>query len=226
MLRAAVPTLIAVVLLAGCGSSEEASSPPAAAVVTAPLPPTGPTPEQLPALAVGLSDLPAAFTVRREGYLEVSSGGVVGEYRRFFDPGETALGESLFVDLSSDVALFQDEESAQAAIGSILAALLGDQVEEAFADLVLHAVGIEATNIEGQTLATRELGESGVVAQARFDTSAGRAEAVYVLVQVGRLHHALFLIGAPGEINVDDARELARAVIPRLQQASGSGFAA
>ncbi len=225
-MRAAVPTLIAVVLLAACGSSEEASSPPPAAVVTAAPPPSGPTPEQLPALAVGLSDLPGAFTVRREGYLEVAPGDVVGEYRRFFDPGETALGESQPVDLSSDVALFQDEESAQAAIGSILAALLGDQVEAAFADLVLRAVGIEATNIEGQTLATRELGESGVVAQATFDTSAGRAEAVYVVVQVGSLHHALFLIGAPGEINVDDARELARAVIPRLQQASGGAFAA
>jgi hypothetical protein len=225
-LRAAVPTLIAVVLLAACGSSEEASSPPLTAVVTVAPPPSGPTEEQLPALAVGLSDLPDAFTVRREGYLQVSSEGVVGEFRRFFDPGDTALGDSRLVDLSSDVALFRDEETAQAAIGGILAALLGDQVEAAFADLVMHAVGIEATNIEGQTLATRELGESGVVAQARFDTSAGRAEAVYVVVQVGSLHHALFLIGSPGQVKVDDARELARAVIPRLQQASGSAFAA
>ena len=79
---------------------------------------------------------------------------------------------------------------------------------------------------KGRRSQLARLGESGVVAQARFDTSAGRAEAVYVVVQVGSLHHSLFLIGAPGQVKVDDARELARAVIPRLQQASGSAFAA
>jgi hypothetical protein len=224
VLRAAVLTLTAVVLLVGCGSSDEAAPPPPVVVTIAP-PPSGPTPEQLPELAVALSDLPASFTVRREGYLDVS-GDVVGEFRRYFDPGQAALGESQPADLSSDVALFSSEEAADQAISRILAALLGGQVEAAFADIVLRSVGIEATNVEGQTLATRDLGESSVIARGTFDTSAGRAEAVFVVVRVGRLHHALFLIGTPGEVRVDDARELTRAVIPRLQQASGGSFAA
>jgi hypothetical protein len=226
VLRAAVLAIPVALLLAACGSDEEATPPPAVTtVVTEATASDALTPEQLPGLAVALTDLPPGFTVRDEGYVEVA-GNVVGDFRRYFDPGDAALGESLLADLSSDVALFSDEEAAQDAIGVVLAALLGDQVEEAFADLVLHAVGIEATDIEGETRVAQDLGESAVVARATFDTTSGRAEAVYVVVLVGRLHHALFLIGAPGSVRVEDAHELTLAVVPRLQQATGSIFAA
>jgi hypothetical protein len=228
VLRAVALALAVSLLLAACGSDEEAApapAPPVTTIVTEAPPSADLTPEQLPGLALALTDLPPGFTVRREGYVE-ASGEVVGDFRRYFDPGTSALGESLLADLSSDVALFSDEEAAQDAIGGILAALLGDQVEAAFADLVLHSVGIEATNIEGETLASRDIGESAVIARATFDTEAGLADAIFVLVLVGRLHHALFLIGPPGDVQLEDAEALARAVVPRLQQATGSIFAA
>lgn len=219
--------LLLAVPVAGCGEESQpaATAAPSAATTPAASAETALTADRLPDLALQLSELPAGFAVRREDFVDVS-GDVVGEFRRSFDPGDASLGQSRLADLSSDVALFRSEQVAGAALGTILAALLGDQVEQAFAGIVRAAAGIEATNIEGETLVTRDLGDSAIVARATFDTDAGRAEAVYLVVHVGRLHHALFLIGPAGSVSLVDARTLAEAVLPRLEAATGARFAA
>lgn len=206
--------------LAGCGSSEEEPAP----AVTAPAP-AAPSAAQLPELAVGLADLPEGFSIGREGVVP-ASGPVVNAYRRAFDPGDARLGTSALVELASDVALFESPEAAEAALASILAGLLGENVEETFASLVNAYVGIEATNLAGQTLATQTLGDSAVVSSATFDTDAGRAEAVFLVVLVGSLHHALFLLGPAGSVHVEDATDLAEAVVPRMRAAAGGGLVA
>jgi len=227
--RTALALLCVVVsaLAAGCGeeAGPAATAAPPAATTSGATSETALTVNRLPDLALQLSELPAGFSVRREDFVDVS-GDVVGEFRRSFDPGDATLGESRLADLSSDVALFRNEQVAGAALATILAALLGDQVEQAFAGIVRAAAGIEATNIEGETLVTRDLGDSAIVARATFDTDAGRAEAVYLVVHVGRLHHALFLIGPAGSVSLVDARALAEAVLPRLEEAAGGRFAA
>jgi hypothetical protein len=224
--RAAVLMLTLLVLVAGCGEEGEpaATMPPNPA--TTPTTPAGAfTAEDLAELAVDLGDLPEGFTVRSEGNVPAVAPIVAG-FRRAFDPGEAGLGESLVADVTSDIVLFDSSEQAQAALDSVLAALLVEDVERNFADVIRASAGIEATNLEGQTLVPQGLGDGAVVARATFDTDAGKAEAVLVLVRVGRVQHALFLIGPAGRVQVEDAVELARAVIPRLRSAVEGDFAA
>jgi hypothetical protein len=228
------PTLLALalglnllVLVVGCGEEGEpaATAPmPATAPVTTQAP-GGLTPEELPDLALDLADLPEGFSVRSEGAVPAVAPIVAG-FRRAFDPGEARLGDSLVADVTSDIVLFDSSEQAQAALDSVLAALLVEDVERNFADVIRASAGIEATNLEGQTLVPQGLGDGAVVARATFDSDAGRAEAVLVLVRIGRLQHALFVIGPAGRMQVEDAVELARAVIPRLRTAAEGGFAA
>jgi hypothetical protein len=221
-----VALLLCVLLLAGCGESDEpAATAPAVTTPTTSEAHGGLTPEQLPDLALSVDDLPAGFTMRREGEVPAASPIVAG-FRRAFDPGDTRLGESLVADLTSDVALFGSSDEAAAALAGILSSLVGETVDSAFAEVIRDATGIEATNLQGQTLASETLGDGAVVASATFDTDAGRAEAVLVIVRVGPLHQAVFVIGPAGDVRVDDAVELAEAVIPRLRGAVEGEFAA
>jgi hypothetical protein len=212
---------------AGCGSEAESETAATTPAATAPatIAPAGPTREDLAQLGVLLADLPAGFSVRREGFVPVEAPIVAG-FRRDFDPGQARLGESQLVELTSDVVLFETSDQADAALATILASLLGGEVEQRFANIIRASVGIEATNLQGQTLATQALGDGAVVSRATFDTEAGRAEAVFVVVRVGELHHVVFLIGPAGDVHVDDATDLARSVVPRLEAAAGAQFAA
>jgi hypothetical protein len=223
--RAAVLILTLLALVVGCGEDEEPTATAPAATAEAPAALGGLTPDELGDLALDVGDLPAGFTVRSEGAVPAVAPIVAG-FRRAFDPGEAPLGESLVADVTSDIVLFDSSEEAQAALDSVLAALLVDDVERNFADVIRASAGIEATNLDGQTLVPQGLGDGAVVARATFDTEAGRAEAVLVLVRLGKLQHALFLIGPAGRVQVDDAVELTRAVIPRLRSAVEGEFAA
>jgi hypothetical protein len=232
MCRVLLAAVLAAALAAGCGSDgDEAAEPPAppAPPETGPPPATAEAPsvraEDLPAAALRPADLPQGFPVRREGFIE-PAGDVVAAYRRSFSGGEAPLGQSAVADLTSEVALFADPTAAVEGLGVIGLALFGEQVEAAFADLIRSVVGIEAENVAGQTLAIRGLGDGAVAARAEFDSEAGRAAAVYVVVQVGPLHHALLLVGLPGQIRTEDAVDLAREQVPRLEAALEGQFAA
>jgi hypothetical protein len=229
-LALAAVTLAAVTLAAGCGAASEAGEEPAPPT-TAAVPPAAadeePTvrPGDLPELAVPPSDLPDGYALRREGFIELG-GDVVAAYRRSFSGGEAPLGQSLVADVTSEVALFEDVTGAKEGLGVIGLALFGEQVEAAFADLIRSVVGIEAENVAGRTLAVRGLGDGALVAEAEFDSEAGRTAAAYVVVQVGPLHHAVLLVGVPGQLRTDDAVALARAQVPRLRAATEGAFAA
>ena len=224
---------LAAALAAGCGASEAGEEPPPP--TTAAAPPTVPPAagdeepavrrEDLPGLAVPPSELPDGFTLRREGFIE-PGGDVVAAYRRSFTGGDAPLGRSLVADVTSEVAVFEDVTGAKEGLGVIGLALFGEQVEAAFADLIRSVVGIEAERVAGRTLAVRGLGDAALVAEAEFDSEAGRTAAAYVVVQVGPLHHAILLVGLPGQLRPDDAVALARAQVPKLRAATEGVFAA
>jgi hypothetical protein len=225
VLRAVLALVIAAALV-GCGSRDTGEVEPVSATSPTLAPaPAAPSTDQLPGLVVGLADLPDGFSIREEGVIP-ASGTVVGAYRRSFDSGNARLGESALAELASDMALFESPQAAAAALANILGGLLDDDVSESFADLVDVYTGIEARNLQGQTLATRTLGDSAVVSRATFDTDAGRAEAVFVVVLVGPLQHALFLLGPAGSVQIEDATDLARSVVPRMRTAAEGGIAA
>ena len=162
--------------------------------------------------------------MRREGYLPAQPPIAAG-FRRAFDPGDASLGESALADLISEVVLYENSEDADVALEGILLSLLGNEVEQRFAAIVHGAVGIDATNLKGET-APADIGDKGVVSHATFDTSAGRAEAVFVAVRVGRLQQEIFMIGPRGSVHVEDATALAAQVVPKLEEAAGSQFKA
>jgi hypothetical protein len=221
---------LAAALAAGCGSASEVGEErPPSATDAAPPAAADEEPalrrEDLPALAVPPSGLPDGFAVRREGFIE-PGGDVVAAYRRSFSGSDAPLGQSLVADVTSEVALFEDVTGAKEGLGVIGLALFGEQVEAAFADLIRSVVGIEAENVAGRTLAVRGLGDGALVAEAEFDSEAGRTAAAYVVVQVGSLHHAILLVGLPGQLRTDDAVALARAQVPRLRAATEGAFAA
>src|SRR4029453_3733350 len=67
-------------------------------------------------------------------------------------------------------------------------------------------------------------GDQGVVVHGALDPSAGRAEAVFVAVRVGRLQQEIFMIGPRGSVNVEDATALAARGAPRMEARAGSQF--
>lgn len=228
MLRAALVTLAAAVLLAACGSSEEAASPPPSTTVTTSLPEApseAPSRDALPDLGVGLSDLPQGFSLVHERFISTEAPMVAG-YRREFDPGTARLGDSQLAGLTSDVVLFESADASDSALARVLLGLLAGNVEKRFAEIVRVSAGIDATNIQGETLATDTLGDGAVVSHATFDTDVGRAEAVFVVARVGPLQQSVFLLGPPGDVQVNDATNLVRAVVPRLQEAAKGQLAA
>lgn len=227
MLRAALVTLAAAVLLAACGSSEEAASPPPSNTVTTSLPEASEAPSRdaLPDLGVGLSDLPQGFSLVHERFISTEAPMVAG-YRREFDPGTARLGDSQLAGLTSDVVLFESADAADSALARVLVGLLAGNVEKRFAEIVRVSAGIDATNIQGETLATDTLGDGAVVSHATFDTDVGRAEAVFVVARVGPLQQSVFLLGPPGDVQVNDATNLVKAVVPRLQEAAKGELAA
>jgi hypothetical protein len=227
VLRAALVTLAAAVLLAACGSSEEAVSPPPSNTVATSLPEASEAPSRdaLPDLGVGLSDLPQGFSLVHERFISTEAPMVAG-YRREFDPGTARLGDSQLAGLTSDVVLFESADAADSALARVLVGLLAGNVEKRFAEIVRVSAGIDATNIQGETLATDTLGDGAVVSHATFDTDVGRAEAVFVVARVGPLQQSVFLLGPPGDVQVNDATNLVKAVVPRLQEAAKGELAA
>jgi len=227
-MRAAVLALVLLVVVsaaAACGEEKEPAAATTSAVTSGTVLPSAPTRADLPGLGVALADLPEGFAVRREGFLPAQAPIAAG-FRRAFDPGQASLGQSALADLISEVVLYESPEEANVALEGIALSLLGNEVEQRFADIIHSAVGIDATNLKGETTPTQNLGDEGVVAHATFDTSVGRAEAVFVAVRVGRLQHEIFMIGPRGSVHVEDATTLAAQVVPRLRQASGSEFKA
>jgi hypothetical protein len=221
----AVSLALVLGLAGGCGDDNEpaaATAPPPAATGT--VSPSSPTRDDLPDLGVALADLPAGFSVRREGFLPAQPPIAAG-FRRAFDPGDASLGESALADLISEVVLYEKPQDADVALKGIMLGLLGNEVEQRFAAIVNSAVGIEATNLKGETVPAK-LGDMGVVSHATFDTAAGRAEAVFVAVRVGQLQQEIFMIGPRGSVHVDDATALATQVVPKLQEAAGNQFTA
>ena len=49
---------------------------------------------------------------------------------------------------------------------------------------------------------------------------------MFVAARVGPLQETVFLLGSPGEVQVDDATNLVKAVLPRLEDAVGGQYAA
>jgi hypothetical protein len=210
---------LAVMLAAGCSGggppaepattqAETATSSAAAAI----------TPDSLPSLGVSTDDLPAGFSVRREGYVEAGAP-VVAVYRRAFDPGDAKLGSSVLADLVSDVALLPSSEQADRALNQIFASLTGDQAEQTFASILRSYTGIEPTDLNGETLASPVVGDGAVVARAFFDSPVGRAEVLLFVVRVGPLHANLFLVGEPGKVELEDGSRVMAAVTERMQAA-------
>jgi hypothetical protein len=221
----ALSLALVVGVIAGCGDDNEPAAATApSSVTTGTVSPSSPTREDLPDLGVALADLPTGFSVRREGYLPAQPPIAAG-FRRAFDPGDASLGESALADLISEVVLYENSEDADVALEGILLSLLGNEVEQRFGAIVHGAVGIDATNLKGET-APADIGDKGVVSHATFDTSAGRAEAVFVAVRVGRLQQEIFMIGPRGSVHVEDATALAAQIVPKLEEAAGSQFTA
>jgi hypothetical protein len=214
-------------LAAGCrGETVESAEPTTSTAAT-----TAPTTtvaeltiDSLPSLALSTADLPEGFSVRQEGYVEAGEP-VEAVYRRAFDPGDTVLGSSVLADLVSDIALFQSSREASRAFDGILAGLGGEQVEQIFSSIVRSYTGIEPENFNGQTLASPTIADGAVVARAFFDTPVGRAEALLYVIRAGRLHANLFLISAPGKVELEDAAVLAATVTGRMEAAVRAGEA-
>ncbi len=207
-------------LAAGCGGGE---SRPAEGATTAVQSATAPgaqaiTAESLPSLGVSGDDLPAGFSVRREGYVEAGEP-IVAVYRRAFDPGKATLGSSALADFVSDVVLFPSSEEADRALGQILDSLTGDQVEQTFSSILRVYTGIEAVDLNGQTLVSPVVGDGAVAARAFFDSPVGRAEALLFVVRVGPLHLNVFVVAEPGKVELDDAARVTAAATERLQAA-------
>jgi hypothetical protein len=211
---------VAAVLAAGCSGGK---SSPAASATTAAESSTPPathtiTPESLPSLGVSADDLPQGFSVRREGYVEAGEP-IVAVYRRAFDPGQATLGSSVLADLVSDVALFPSSEQADRALGQIVESLTGARVEQTFASILRAYTGIEATDLNGQTLVSPVVGDGAVAARAFFDSPVGRAEALLFVVRVGPLHLNVFLVGERGKVELEDGARVTAKATERLQAA-------
>jgi hypothetical protein len=172
----------------------------------------------LPWLALVPADLPEGFFVRREGFVEAGEP-IEAVYRRAFDPGGALLGRSVLADLVSDVVLFGSSEEADAALAEILDGLSGEQTKQYFATILRSYTGIVPEDLNGQTLASPVVADGAVVAQATFGTPVGGAEALLFIVRIGRLHANLFLIGPPGQVELEDGAALAAIVIERMRVA-------
>ena len=210
---------LALSVSAGCGTGGTAATGSGSTTAAASAQPTTLDATELPAIALGPSDLPDGFKVAREGPV-TPSGTLEAAYRRIFDSGLGTVGKSRVAVLASDVALFKSEQAATASLAGLLDLLTGPKASSEFASIVRVSSGVEPTRIRGgQTLATNDLGDGAVVSSATFATAAGRAEAVFLTTRVGPLHGALFMLGPAGKIDLVDAKRLAQVVVTRMQQA-------
>jgi hypothetical protein len=216
--RRLLAAALAALVLPGCGSGAEPAGTTAALPATIQAPTL--TRDDLPGLVLRLADLPEGFSVREESFVE-TRGRVQAAFRRVFDPGNARLGGSSLAVVFSDVGLFDTPDRAKAALSAVAAGLVSARVEENFADLVHAYTGIRPANLSGRTLESPTVGDGAVVADALFDTEAGRVEALLLVVRVGRLHGNLFLIGLPGEVRIEDAAPLMSVVVGRLEAAAG-----
>jgi hypothetical protein len=214
---AAVVGVLLVGLAAGCASASEQRGTTTTAAVSAPAAPPL-TRESLPAIALGLGDLPSGFSVGQEGYVE-TGGSVVAAYRRMFEPGSTRLGGSLVAELSSDVALFQSPDAAARGLEGILDALSGDEVKERYGEIIQAMANVEPADLVGETLASPTLGDGTVLAHATFETSAGSTESFLLTVRVAQLHGVVFVLGPRGGLAIEDLTPLVEILVSRLETA-------
>jgi hypothetical protein len=222
MRTVALAALVAAAAAAACsgqGGGAPETTQPAAAVESV----LAPTRDLLPSLGLRTSDLGIGFSVRRERYVPVE-GPVEAAYRRVFDPGSGRVHDSVVTYVDSDVALFESEDAAAKAFDGIVDALTGPAANQEFSAIVRTSSGVEATSVRGgQTLTARSLGDGAVVARARFETGAGRAEGVFAVVRVGEIHGAIFLAGLPGQIDLADVTRLAKVIATRIEKGAGAG---
>jgi hypothetical protein len=176
-------------------------------------PPGGPL---LDGMALAVGDFPAGAKVGYQGYVKPDKSlGVAAEYDRAFKPLSVRLGTRRLVAVESDVVLLGsvgDANTFTFAFRLFLSALEPRDVKAVVAPLKTTYVKI------GNPFGLRA-GDASAAARARIGTRAGEVQAVFAVVQVGRVAVPFYFVGAPrAALGTADAVRLGRIIVAHTRR--------
>ena len=165
-------------------------------------------------MVLALADLPEGVTIEKDGF--VSDGGDVS-FERDFALGNSTIGRSELIGLSSNAERMDSAAAAALTVQAVSGIIQGQAGKELFSDAFSQGAGFDAESLEIEEISGEGIGDAATVLHATFDSRVGPFEAVLVFIASGRNAGQIYAAGAKGKVVVEDVLALARTMAQKME---------